>query len=223
MNIILEKLVMKQVIINRPFRGVNLSILLVLFSCVREEGGKTSMEEASEKGVERNKSLDTLEKVYFESGTLERIGRFSKDGVQIGYINIYDEQGNLFRKSKYGWNGVLKNSLVENIQYDSLGNVNFENSFFLETLPNAVDDTIYFSNEKSSRLELKAKFHSPTSHHYELVVNKNDTLQSKNGEWLSIPLEDLDNGVMELYFFIEVIKSDSLSSLHESRRFLKVG
>ncbi len=208
-----------------------LSIILSLMGCEsrsnqekksRIKNFKSSFEQLSKLGSADN--IKRVEKTFYKSGKLNQIAYYS-DNQLLGYVKKFDSKGRLVRESRYGWTGELKNSLVENIVYDSLKNINYNKSFFLSTIPESVNDTIYFSTREMKNLDFKVKFYDPNLISSSIIIeydNYIDTLHFLQDEWKTHTFSRLEKGIKNIYFGIEVKKGDSLVSIHESRRVLKI-
>lgn len=165
-----------------------------------------------------------IEKRFYNSGRLKKVAFFEGGQLQ-GYVKTFDSIGRLTRKSRYGWSGDTKNALVENIVYDSIGNIDYNKSFFLSTIPESVNDTIYFSIRETKFLNLKVKFYDSNLISSKVIIkydNYSDTLNSFGDKWATHTFSRLNKGIINIYFGIEVRKSDSLVSIHESKRILKI-
>lgn len=171
-----------------------------------------------------------IERKFYKSGILHKIGYFPiSNDYSKTFITILDTIGRIKRKARYGWTGINKNMLVENIKYDSLGNIDYSKSMFLRTRPNAINDTIYYSTQTSNKLTLHIKFFLKHSLSYRVILqfkNRQDTLFSKKNEWISYTFKHLEKGTLNLHFDIRVLtgvkNSKKAYLISESRRVLKI-
>lgn len=170
--------------------------------------------------------LINIQKEFHHNGTLKRIARFSNKQL-IGFVKYYDSLGRIRRLERYGWrNKLTKNYMVEWIAYDTIGNVNLSKSMFLKTIPNALDDTIYYSIKDNNSLNLKWKFITSTRKSACRVIIKSndkiDTINTKSNKWKNYLIDDLKPGIKNLYFYIEAGMKKGAKSIHESRRVFKI-
>ncbi len=207
------------------------STCLVLFNtaCTNnsDQKSKETIENLASGSVELPKldsnQIRRVERTFYRSGKLKKIAFFERNQL-VGYVKSFDSLGRLVRESRYGWTDEMKNSLVENIVYDSLKNINYTKSFFLSTVPESVNDTIYFLAKETKKIDLKVKFDDPNLLSSRIIVkydNHSDTLNLRKGEWKTYTFFELKKAVTDIHFSVEVKKSDSLISIHESKRVLK--
>jgi len=83
--------------------------------------------------------------------------------------------------------------------------INRDISFFLKTVPEAINDTIYFSLKNTDSLNLKLYFNHTFNDYCLIEIMhdfKRDTLIIENDEWATYTLFDLEPGVKVLNFLI---------------------
>lgn len=205
-GVILIKIIQKKY--KKMNRGIKLFLLFSLvlmifcFSC----SDKNNYEETDEKKVDfKTEEIVHREMEFHENGILKIIGYVDEIGV-IGQVKHFDSQGRMVRISRYGRSTGLKNSLVEDIVFDSLGNINRNKSFFLKTIPEAINDTIYYSLKNTDSLSLKLYFNH-TFNDYCLIeiINdlEQDTIMLNNDEWGTYTLFGLEPGTKILNFKIQ--------------------
>lgn len=198
-------------IIQGKFKKMNKGIQLLLLFCIILMifcfacSDKNNYEETKGKKRDFNsKEIVFREAEFYENGMLKVIGYADKTGM-IGQVKQFDSLGRKVRISRYGRTDELKNLLVEDIVFDSLGIINRNKSFFLRTIPEAINDTIYYSLKNTDSLNLKLYFNHIINDYclIEIIYDlKQDTLMINNDEWGTYTLFGLEPGTKILEFKI---------------------